>query len=108
MSEQKDEIITNEAPPPEPKKKKDPKQVEAGKNVVRWNKRTKEALIRETKRENTKSEALLLGTNIIAAVALGVAGVFLYFCYRKKSEVEQPPPPPPAPPNTITPKIGME
>ena len=88
MSEQKDEIITSEAPPPpppevsQPKKKKDPKRVLAGKRVANWNKRAKEALLRETKRENEKNKGLLPLMNVIAAVALGVAGVVLYLRYR--------------------------
>ena len=95
-------------PPPEnkdtKKREKDPKKVAAGKKLAEYNKKAKEALAREMKREekmkqdeeqneNTYSEAKswlpeLSFTTVLSVVGLGFTAFDLFMRYREKARDE--------------------
>ena len=135
MSEQSEVEQITADPAPEnkdtKKKEKDPKKVAAGKKLAEYNKKAKEALAREMKREEqmkieeseynkekTNNEYKswlpeLSFTTVLSIVGLGFTAFDLFMRYREKARVEQPFQAPPIkihnpqPQPTDRPKIGM-
>ena len=86
------------------KREKDPKKVAAGKKLAEYNKKAKEALAREMKREekikqeeepneNTYSEAKswlpeLSFTTVLSVVGLGFTAIDLFMRYKEKARTE--------------------
>ena len=107
QNEQNSERITAD-PVPEntdtKKKDKDPKKVAAGKKLAEYNKKAKEALAREMKREekikqeeesneNTYSEAKswlpeISFTTVLSVVGLGFTAIDLFMRYKEKARTE--------------------
>ena len=112
MSDEVVEQITMDPPPPKNKKavkEKDPKKVAAGKKLAEYNKRAKEALAREMKRESeTKQEETINSeeettkawipelsfTTVLSLVGIGFTAVDMFMRYYKnrKPPLTQPPP----------------
>ena len=71
-------------------KKKDPKKVAAGKNLAEYNKKAKDALAREMKREADPEEKWLPElsfTTVLTVVGIGLSAADLFFrFYRSKKE----------------------
>ena len=71
-------------------KKKDPKKVAAGKNLTEYNKKAKDALAREMKREADPEEKWLPElsfTTVLTVVGIGLSAADLFFrFYRSKKE----------------------
>ena len=109
MSEQNEQVEQITADPaPEnkdsKKRKKDPKKVAAGKKLAEYNKKAKEALAREIKREETlratekndesnHREAKswlpeLSFTTVLSVVGLGFTAFDLFMRYKEKARVE--------------------
>ena len=112
------------------KKEKDPKKVAAGKKLVEYNRRAKEALKREMKREAEKAKEEeeretgesqgwfpeLSFTTVISIVGISLTAIDLFMRFNKKETKPEPPPrvtepnrvEPPASKIPIPkPKIGM-
>ena len=106
MSEQSEVEVEQITADPAPenkdtkKREKDPKKVAAGKKLAEYNKKAKEALAREMKREetlraaeqneNTDSESKswlpeLSFTTVLSVVGLGFTAFDLFMRYREKS-----------------------
>jgi len=132
------EQITNNSPSEKSGsvKVKDPKKVAAGKKLAEYNKKAKDALAREMKRDAAEREDQgeldesetnsggpwipeLSFTTVISVVGLGFTAIDLFFRYYKKNTVDLPtkvpdsfkdPPQPdlPHPSKIPVPKIGME
>ena len=111
----KEEVISSK------NKTKDPKKVAAGKKLAEYNKKAKEALAREMKREqkinreeNTESEynqekpwlPELSFTTVLSIVGIGFTAFDMFMRYYKKDPKEPENIPIPQPTTQIT-KIGM-
>ena len=128
MSDEVVEQITIDPPPPKNKKaakEKDPKKVAAGKKLAEYNKRAKEALAREMKREKEQAETSpeettkawipeLSFTTVLSIVGIGFTAVDMFMRYYKNRPPSKPPttniptqPPPPQTTTQPTPKIVM-
>ena len=84
------------------KREKDPKKVAAGKKLAEYNKKAKEALAREMKRENTEIEynqekpsreakswlPELSFTTVLSVIGLGFTAFDLFMRYREKARDE--------------------
>ena len=104
MSEQSEVEQITADPPPEnkdsKKREKDPKKVAAGKKLAEYNKKAKEALAREMKREeeegeneNTVSESKswlpeLSFTTVLSVIGLGFTAFDLFMRYKEKAREE--------------------
>mgnify|MGYP001792777409 FL=1 len=117
MSKKSVEQITktpSELQAPPPKKEKDPKKVAVGKKLAECNKKAKEALFREKKREAEKAHTSGEGTAgegtskgwsaqsvAIGVIVVGLTAINLYLRYWDSDKTlysnSQPPPPPNTP-----------
>ena len=106
------------------KKEKDPKKVAAGKKLAEHNRRAKEALKREMKREAEKAREEETGesqdwfpelsfTTVVSLVGIGLTAINMFMSYNRKEsrpeplpQVEQPKPQPSKIP-VPQPKMGM-
>ena len=68
---------------------KDPKKVEAGKRLAKWNDRNREGLT-QMKVQKSKSETKPTYYDARAVVAIGVSGVIRYYIYQSKTSKETP------------------
>ena len=120
-------MIRTKTPLPETKaKEKDPKKVAAGRKLAEYNRKAKEALTREMKREaeqnpeaeekTSESQAWipeLSFTTVLSLVGIGFTALDMFMRYRKntpdppKVPSELPEPPASKIPIPQTPKIGM-
>ena len=119
------------------KKEKDPKKVAAGKKLAEYNRRAKEALKREMKREEEKAKEEedketgescsrrgwipeISFTTAISIVGIGLTAINMFMSYNKRSDPPQvklpepqlqvsvtEPPPRPQPSKIPLPKMGM-
>ena len=103
------------------KREKDPKKVAAGKKLAEHNRRAKEALKREMKREAEKaqeeretgeSQSLALAggwfpelsfTTVISVVGIGLTVINMFMSYKKDTKVEPPQVRLPEPPSDLPP-----
>ena len=123
MSDEVVEQITKNPLPENKSATKDPKKVAAGKKLAEYNKKAKEALAREMKRETEKSSEEdqskvwmpeLSFTTVLSIIGIGFTAVDMFMRYYKnRTEVvptkgsEPPPSKIPVPKETTNNKIGM-
>ena len=92
MSDDNNEQITKVPEPVNKLKTKDPKKVAAGKKLAELNKKAKDALAREMKREADPEDKWLqelLFSTILTVVGIGLTAADLFFrFYRSKKEKE--------------------
>ena len=90
MSDDNNEQITKVPEPVNKLKTKDPKKVAAGKKLAEFNKKAKDALAREMKREAYPEDKWLLElsfSTVLTVVGIGLTATDLFFrFYRSKKK----------------------